>query len=160
MTPLDSGSPFPKIELRDERGGRAPLPTNESLFAFFKTNCPTCEMAWPFLERIRHIGEAGKLQLVAVSQDEPPETREFNRRLGVRVYTLYDPSPWRASETLGLSYVPTFLLIGSDGVIRDSAIGFQKQKMEAFAGRAAALAGRTRQPLFRPGENVPGIKPG
>lgn len=117
-------------------------------------------MAWPFLERIRQIGEAGKLQVVAVSQDDPRETREFNKHLGVGVATLYDPPPWKASEALGLSAVPTFLLVGSDGVIRDSAVGFQKQKMEAFAGRAAELAGRPKQPLFRPGENVPGIKPG
>lgn len=128
--------------------------------AFFKTTCPTCEMAWPFLERIRQIGEAGKLQVVAVSQDDPRETREFNRRLGIGIATLYDPSPWKASETLGLSTVPTFLLVGSDGLLRDSAIGFQKQKMEGFAGRAAELAGRPKQSLFRPGENVPGIKPG
>jgi hypothetical protein len=117
-------------------------------------------MAWPFLERIRHIGEAGRLQVVAVSQDEPRETREFNRRFGVGVATLYDPPPWEASETLGLSTVPMFLLVGADSVVQEAVAGFQKQKMEAFAARAAVLAGRPKQRLFASGENVPGIKPG
>jgi peroxiredoxin len=160
VTQLEPGNPFPKIELRDEGGGRALLPAKETLLAFFKTTCPTSEMAWPFLERIRQIAETGRLQLLAVSQDDPAETREFNRRLGVGVATLYDPPPWRASEALGLSYVPTFVLVGSEGVIRDTAVGFQKPKMEAFADRAAELAGRPKQPLFGPGENLPGIKPG
>jgi len=160
VTPLEPGNPIPKIELQDERGHSTLLPGKESLLAFFKTTCPTCEMAWPFLERIRQIGQAGKLRLVAVSQDGVRETQEFNRRLGIGVSTLYDPPPWKASETLGLSTVPTFLLVSPDGMIRDWAIGFQKEKMEAFAARAAELAQRPVWPLFRPGENVPEMKPG
>ncbi len=160
VTPPDPGNPFPEIELRDERGDRALLPAKETLYAFFKTTCPTCEMAWPFLERIRTIAEGTHFAVLAVSQDEPETTALFNERLGVRALTLYDPPPWRASEALGLDAVPTFFLVGADGRLRDLAVGFQKQKMEEFAERAAGLARRPAEKLFQPGENVPAIKPG
>jgi len=38
--------------------------------------------------------------------------------------------------------------------------GLQREKLEAFAERSAALAGRPSRPLFRPDESVPAIRPG
>ncbi len=157
---LNPGSALPTIALRDGRGNAVALPAGETLYGFFKTTCPTSELAWPYLERIRVISEGGKLSVLAVSQDDAETTERFNERLGVRVRTLYDPSPWRASEALGLESVPTLFLIGAAGTIRESIVGFQRQRMEELASIAAALAGRPSPGLFRPGENVPSIKPG
>jgi thiol-disulfide isomerase/thioredoxin len=151
---------LPELFLTDGRGGAAPPPAGEALYGFFKTACPTCELAWPFFERIGRLARGGRLAVVAVSQDEPRETTAFNERLGVRLPTLFDSEPWRASEALGLENVPTFLRVGADGKLRDALVGFQKQKMQDFAAEAASLAGRPATQLFRPGENVPAIKPG
>jgi peroxiredoxin len=133
---------------------------SDALYAFFKTTCPTCELAWPYLDRIRKIGESGRFSVVAVSQDDPETTAAFYRDLDIDVPTLYDPEPWEASEAAGLTNVPAFFLVGRDGLIRDSAVGFEKHKMEEFAARAADLAGRPATALFSPGENVPAMKPG
>lgn len=160
MASLDPGTPLPSIALRDEKGLAAPRPAGETLYAFFKTTCPTCELAWPYLDRIRGLARGGALSVLAVSQDDPETTGRFYQTLGVSVPTLYDPEPWRASESLGLTNVPTFLLVGKDGVIRDAAVGFQRHKMEEFAGLAARLAGRPAPSLFDPSEEVPAIKPG
>lgn len=160
MAALDTGVTFPTMTLRDAAGNPATPGAGETLYAFFKTTCPTTEMAWPFLERIRRVAEGSALRVVAVSQDEPAETQEFNRRLAVAVETLYDPPPWSASDKLALTNVPAFFLVDREGMLRQSATGFQKDKMEAFAARAAQLAGRPYGGLFRPGENVPAIKPG
>ncbi len=160
MTALDPGLPFPEIKLQDASGNPAAPASGETLYAFFKTTCPTTEMSWPYLERIRRMAEGGALRVVAVSQDSAPETAEFNRRFDVKVETLYDPPPWSASETLGLTNVPAFFMVDGEGTILDNAAGFQKEKMELFAARAAKLAGLPYAGLFRPGENVPPIKPG
>ncbi len=159
MPPLGPGNHLPAITLRDEKGKPAALPQGETLYGFFKTTCPTSELAWPYLDRVRRIGEGG-LSVVAVSQDDPVETAGFSSRLDLAIPTLYDAEPWPASEALGLTVVPTFLLVGGDHVILDSAEGFARSKMEEFAARAAGLAGRTGVSLFEPGENVPAIKPG
>jgi peroxiredoxin len=157
---LEPGSPFPAIELRDAKGRPASLPSVETLYGFFKTTCPTSALAWPYLDQIRKLGEGGDLRVLAVSQDDAETTARFYREHGVAIPTLYDAEPWRASETLGLTSVPTFLLVDASGVLRDSAVGFQKHKMETFAGWAARLAGRPVAALFSPDEGVPAIKPG
>lgn len=157
---LEPGVRFPDITLEDEEGRPTRLPEGELLVAFFHTECATSEMAWPYLGRIRRIAGTGPLGVLAVSQDGPGETREFARRSPERIPILYDPPPWKASEALGLQSVPQFVLIGENGRIREAATGFDRAKMEAYAGRAARLSGREIEPLFLPGETVASIRPG
>jgi thiol-disulfide isomerase/thioredoxin len=157
---LPPGNALPALSLTDGRGGAAAPPPGEILLGFFKTTCPTCELAWPFLDRIGRMGAGGALAVVAVSQDGPEETARFNESLGVTLPTLFDPDPWNASRVLGLSIVPTLLRISAGAMLRETVVGFQKQKMQEFGEEAAQLAGRTFEELFRPGESVPSIKPG
>jgi hypothetical protein len=159
LAALERGEVFPQIELETESGGRFVSPGTEALYGFFKTTCPTSELAWPHFDRIRRIGEGG-LRTFAVSQDERAETHAFNARLGVGLETLYDPEPWKASTTLGLTNVPTFFLVGGNGRIRETAVGFQRPKLEGFARRARRLAGRPPVRLFPIGEHIPLIVPG
>lgn len=160
MAAFSPGNALPAVSLADGRGGSAALPAGETLYGFFKTTCPTCELSWPFFERIARLAEGGTLAVVAVSQDDPAATARFNDRLGVTLPTLFDPEPWRASEALGLESVPTFLRVTADGKLRDAVVGFQKQKMQDFGTEAARLAGRPTAAIFQLGEAVPAIQPG
>ena len=159
MAALEPGAVFPQVELETESGARFVPPRAETLYGFFKTTCPTSELAWPYFDRIRRIG-ARSLAVFAVSQDDRPETARFNERLGVDVETLYDPSPWKASAALGLTNVPTFFLVGPGGRIRETVVGFQRPKLETLAARAAKLAGRHSARLFPIGQKMPLIVPG
>jgi len=154
------GNRFPHITLRDEEGREAAAPANPALYGFFKTTCPTCEFAWPFLDRIRRRAQGGPLSVVAVSQDSPDDAARFAEELNVAITTLYDPEPWSASETLGLDSVPTFFLVDADGRVREAVVGFQRDKMEELAGVASETGGRPASALFAPGEKIPAIKPG
>jgi peroxiredoxin len=159
LAALEPGAVFPRIELETESGARFVPPRAETLYGFFKTTCPTCELTWPYIERLRLVG-GNALPVFTVSQDGRAETAAFNERLGVRVETLYDPEPWSASAALGLTNVPTLFLVGPGGRIRETVVGFQRPKLEALANRAAKLAGRRSARLFRIGESVPLIVPG
>jgi hypothetical protein len=159
LAALEPGTAFPTIELETESGARFIPPDGEALYGFFKTTCPTSELAWPYFDRIRRAASRA-LSVFAVSQDDRRETAAFNERLGVRLETLYDAPPWKASAALGLTNVPTFFLVGSTGRIRETAVGFQRPKLEALANRAAKLAGRRTSRIFRIGEHVPLIVPG
>jgi len=154
------GTPLPSIALRDEKGQAVSPLRGDMLYAFFKTTCPTCALAWPYLDRIRRFGEEGGLSVIGVSQDDPQTTRRFSDSLGVSIPTLYDPEPWSASERLGLTIVPTFLLVGADGIVRDTATGFQRHKMEEFAKAASARTGQPTPALFTPADDAPALKPG
>jgi peroxiredoxin len=154
---LEPGARLPRLSLTDEKGAPFPLPSGETLYAVFKSTCPTCALTWPYLERLR---AGGGLPIVAVSQDDPKATQAFAERLATRLDTVYDPEPWAASRALGLESVPTLFRVGPDGVIAETVVGFDRARMEGFGRRAAELAGRPSAPLFRAGENVPPVKPG
>lgn len=160
MSALEPGAQFPKVALRDERGAPFPLPAGETLYVVFKTTCPTCELAWPYLDRIRRAAEGGGLRVVAISQDDPKPTRAFGERLGTSLETVYDPEPWPASDALGLTNVPTLLRVAPRGEIAETVVGFDRARMEGLARRAAELAGRAPAPLFEPHERVAAFKPG
>lgn len=160
MPVLEPGARFPDLALTDEGGAPFPRPRGEAIYAVFKTTCPTCEFTWPFLDRIRKSAEGGELAIVAVSQDDPATTREFEQRLGTDLPTAYDPRPWPASDTLGVENVPTLFHVRTDGTVAETVVGFDRARLERLADRAAQLAGRDPAPLFRPDERVPPIKPG
>lgn len=160
MAPPGPGAPFPRLTLREANGDAAPTPPRETLYAVFKTTCPTCEFTWPFLERLRRASEGG-FEVVAISQDDPGRTAAFNARLGARIRTLYDPEPWPASDRLGVTSVPTLLLVGEDGRVRDTIVGFEREKMRALATRGSGLAGRPAADIFEDsGREVPALKAG
>ena len=160
MPVLEPGARFPDLALTDEGGAPFPRPGGEAIYAVFKTTCPTCELTWPFLDRIRESSAGGELSIVAVSQDDPSATRDFGRRLGTDVPTAYDRSPWPASDTLGVDTVPTLFHVRADGRVAETVVGFDRARLERLADRAARLAGREPEPLFRPDERVPALKPG
>lgn len=160
MPALEPGARIPPLAFTDEHGSPFPTPPGETLYAVFKTTCPTCALTWPFLERIRAAAEGGGLSVLAVSQDDPAEAREFADRLGTRIPTAFDLEPWPGSEALGVETVPTFFRVGPDGTIVETAVGFDRARMEGFAREAAELAGRAPSTLWRPGESVPAVKPG
>ncbi len=146
--------------MHGERGERLDPAAAETLYAIFKTTCPTCEFTWPFLERIRHAIPEGGLRILAVSQDDPGKTAAFNTRLGVNLTTAFDLDPWTASDELGLTTVPTLFRVGPTGVIEETIVGFDRAAMEGLSRRSAAIAGKPATPLFRADEHVPAIKPG
>lgn len=148
------------MPLLDEKGAASAVPEGETLYAVFKTTCPVCELTWPYLERIRQLADGGKMRVVAVSQDDASKTRAFNKRLGSRVPTLYDPEPWKASDALGMDTVPTLFRVAPDGTIAETVVGFDREALKGLARRAASLSGKPSAELFRAGENVPAFKPG
>ena len=160
MAALSPGSPFPDVALRDRSGQPAPTSDGEALYVVFKTTCPTCELTWPYLERLRQAAGPDGLKVIAISQDDHQKTSAFNRRLGSRVETLYDPPPYEASDRLGVTVVPTFFRVGPDGRVAETSVGFARDRLEGYARRASALAGRPYQDFFRPEDSAPAVRPG
>jgi peroxiredoxin len=157
---LEPGAPFPPIALRDDSGARLPPSDGETLYVVFKTTCPTCELTWPFLDRVRQAADGGTMRVLAVSQDDPGKTKAFGERLGTRIETAYDPEPWKASDALGVTNVPTLIRVGPTGAIEETVVGFDRASMEGLGRRAAALAHKVPTSIYRAGERVPALKPG
>jgi len=155
-----TGAQAPDFDLPSLAGERRKLSellaSGPVLLAFFKVTCPTCQLTFPYLERL-HQG-APQLQVVGVSQDGPDATREFNRRNGVTFTTLLDPFAdvevrYPAPNRYRITNVPTAFLVEPDGTVSKVIEGFHKAELEQVAARfqAAIFPAGDRAPVFRPG---------
>src|ERR1700692_3302268 len=88
------------------------------LAAFFKVSCPTCQYAFPYLERIHQAHGGKKINVVGISQNDQRDTAAFLKEYGVTFPTLLDdPNGYAVSNAYGLTNVPSLFLIGQEGQI-------------------------------------------
>ena len=123
------------------------------VLAFFKVSCPTCQMTFPFLQRLSDSTHAGA-QLIAISQDDAGDTREFQQRFGVSMRTLVDARPgYVASNAFRIGSVPSLFIIEPDGTIAGAAEGFHRAAIEDI-GRIFRVI------PFKETDHVPAMRPG
>jgi peroxiredoxin len=152
---LKAGSHAPAFTLEDMSGAKKSLSDvlarGPALLALYKISCPVCQLTLPFLERI----SKGKLQVVAISQDDERGTAKFQSTYGVSMPTLFDRERdgYPASNAFGISHVPSLFLVEPDGMISLASEGFIKRDIEAIGGRAGV------EP-FRPEDKIPEWKAG
>jgi peroxiredoxin len=156
------GSKAPEFDLPSLAGGRKTLQellaSGPVLLAFYKGTCPTCQLTFPFLERLYRGRSADAPQLIAISQDDDRAAEQFNRNYGITFPTLLDPREegdlrYPASNAYGITNVPTLFLVEQDGRISQAVVGFDKAVMEALGERfgVAIFTAGERIPVFRPG---------
>jgi peroxiredoxin len=128
--------------------------------AFFKVSCPVCQFTFPYLERLyRRYGGDG-VTFLGISQDDARATKEFAREYGLTFPMVIDESGYPASNAYGLTMVPTIFLIGTDGKVQVSSMGFDRKDLESIAGSLAERKKMAGVPLFRPEEKIPDSRPG
>jgi peroxiredoxin len=158
------GDRAPSFSLADASGGahslEKALATGPVLLAFFKVSCPTCQYAFPFLDRL-HREFAGKGAAVwGVSQDDAQASRNFAADFKLSFPILIDAKPYEVSNQYGVSFTPTIFLVGRDSGVRVAGDGFSKQDLlDAQKTLARELAVKPGD-LFAPGERIPEFKPG
>lgn len=132
-----------------------------TLLAVFKVSCPTCKLAWPYLQKL-HATYGPALRVVGVSQNDAASSAAFYREQGGATFDLvFDPEPaFRASNALDVEAVPHLALVNPDGSIEKTFEGWQKTEMEALARGAAAGAGLPPAPLVAADDPVPAWKAG
>jgi peroxiredoxin len=152
---LSSGSKAPPFTLNDLNAtphsladilARGPV-----LLALYKISCPVCQLTLPFLDRIA----GGKLQIIAISQDDAAATRRFQAKFGVKLPMLLDRESenYPVSTSFGITHVPSLFLIEPDGTISLTSEGFVKSDLESIGERAGVTP-------FRQDEMVPAWKAG
>jgi peroxiredoxin len=156
---LETGARAPDFQLSDMRGQnhgmRDLIAAGPAVFAFFKTTCPVCQLAFPFLDRI-HRGQAERvLSIYGISQDDVEATSEFHREFGVTFPALLDPADddYPASNAYGISHVPSVFLVEADGTISWTMEGFDKKALEALGAKSGVQT-------FTASDQVPNFKAG
>jgi len=165
MAALTVGMKAPDFELRAMDGRRfvlrEELAHGPLVLAFFKVSCPTCQYAFPFLERLeRAYGHQG-VRLIGVSQDDPRHTADFTKEFGVTFPVLLDDrDTYPVSNAYGLTNVPSVFWIAQDGKIEVSSVGWLKADFTEISCKMAAPGKIPPAVLFKPGEDVRDFRAG
>jgi peroxiredoxin len=164
MTALRPGSQAPEFSLADIDGRRVEFRHRDGLPAlliFFKNSCPTCMLAFPYLQRLFERVETAPLRFLGISQDGVAETRLFGEQYGTTFPLLPDGKDYPVSSAFGLTNVPTLFLVEAGGGISWTSVGFSKADLEGLASelhRRFRIPGVT--PLFVAADDAPEMKPG
>jgi peroxiredoxin len=165
MAALTAGTKAPEFELKAMDGRRfalrEELVRGPVVLAFFKVSCPTCQYAFPFLERLeRAYGHTG-VRIVGVSQNDPKETAVFTKEFGVTFPVLLDDTEsYPASNAYGLTNVPSIFWIAQDGEIEVSSVGWLKADFVEINRKMAEAGKIAPAVLFQPGEDVRDFRAG
>jgi peroxiredoxin len=126
------------------------------LLAFFKTSCPTCRLAWPYLQRLHEAYGGTAVKIVGVSQNGADESARYFEEFGkARFDLVLDPEPaFAASNAFGVEAVPHFVLVSPAGALEEIFAGWSKAKMEALASRLALSRSLAYVPVIPPGDPV------
>jgi peroxiredoxin len=165
MAALNPGTTAPDFTLPTLEGKqfslREALLRGPVLAAFFKISCPTCQYAFPFLQRIYAAHGNKNVAIIGVSQNERKDTAAFTKEYGVTFPVLLDDtSSYPVSNAYGLANVPTLFWIAPDGEIEVSSVGWVRKDMEELNQRAANALAHAAKPLFRGDEQVADFRAG
>jgi peroxiredoxin len=107
------------------------------LLVFFETDCPTCRLAIPYINRLsRAVGD--EADILGISQDPEQPTRELIEEAPIEFAVALD-SDLSVTRLYDPVAVPTLFLIGNDGRIIQTLGGFDKRALNEIA---TAMAGK------------------
>ncbi len=165
MAALTAGTQAPEISLSALDGKkfnlREALQRGPVVAAFFKVSCPVCQYTFPYIERLHKAYGDQKITVVCISQDDRRNTEAFLKEYGVTFPALLDdPNGYTVSNAYGLTNVPTVFLIGQDGEIEVSSVGWFKKEIEEINQKLAESQKTSPRPLFQAGEDVRDFRAG
>jgi peroxiredoxin len=165
MAALEAGAQAPNISLSTVDGQPFSLAdarrNGTVVLAFFKVNCPTCQYAFPFIERLHWVHQAESVSIVGISQNEKRDTVAFIKEHGLTFPVLLDEiKRYPASNAYGLTNVPTIFLISPEGRVEFSSVSWVKDELEELHRRLLKSSGKAEAPLFRMGESIAAFKAG
>jgi peroxiredoxin len=165
MTALVNGAKAPEFELKTLDGKKfslyEELARGPVVLAFFKVSCPTCQYAFPFLQRLYKAYQDKGVRLVGVSQNDATEAAAFAKEFGVKFpILLEDIRSYPVSNAYGLSNVPSIFWIAQDGEIEVSSVGWVKADFEQINRKMAEMGKTAPAAMFQPGEEVRDFRAG
>lgn len=161
---LGAGDRAPDFELPDVSQQRYRLSDalgqGPVLVVFWKTSCKTCDVAFPYLQRLAEAYEGGSWQLLGISQEGMAESAAFAERYGVTFPVLIDREGWPVSKEYDPEATPTMFLIDSDGIVEAASVGFSKADLNDMSARVAKHLGRAAEVVAKDDDGGPPFMPG
>ena len=129
-----------------------------ALLLFVSEECPTSALAVRNLGPLCRAWESAGLSATAVFEDPLDVALRVARTLGWTGRVVSQDPPYQTSREYGLLAVPTAFLVGGDGIIAASVVGWNQPALADLVAKGAALVGSG--PLPAPPATEPLLKPG
>ena len=160
---LQTGAQAPFFSLRALDGAAIQYPSDSTerpaLLLFFETDCPTCRLTFPYVQRLAEVCGADALNVIGISQDDEAATRAFVAELGVAFPVALDQG-LRVTREYDPQAVPTLFLLDRAGQIVQTQTAFDKAELNALAAKLLALLEREPLVLAEAYDGAPQRKPG
>jgi peroxiredoxin len=144
-------------------GGERSLPGDAGglpvLLAFFRVSCDTCDVAFPYINRLREAYPDG-WHLWAVSQDTSERSAAYRDRFAITGPVLVDDPDLAVSRAYDPPSTPALFLIGPEGGIEYVSEGFAKDDLNEISARLAARLGVAAAEIAPADDGNPAMKPG
>jgi peroxiredoxin len=126
------------------------------LLAFFKVGCPTCRLAWPYVQKLHALYGGTAVRVAGVCQDTAAEGAAFYREHGKATFDLLvDPEPrFAASNAFDVESVPHIVLLSPGAAVKKTVTGWSKREMEALGRELAEAKGLAKRPVVEPADPV------
>ena len=163
---LPTGMKAPEFALTTTSGKPAILSAlikrGPVVLAFFKVGCPTCQYAFPYLDRLFQVHTPEPVSFLGISQDNAADTQAFVKRYGVTFpVALDDAQRYIVSNDYKLTNVPTVYLVDRDGEIQVSSVGWARRDIDELNLKLSMMdPAQQRHPIFKPGEEIAEYKAG
>jgi peroxiredoxin len=140
----------------DEIASDTGLPT---LLIFFETDCPTCHLTLPYLDRLYEMLGEGTVGILGISQDDEARTRQLIRQLPIKFPVVLDKE-LQVTRVYDPMAVPTLFLINGDGEILYTQIAFDKNDLNNITAKLCQACNREPFLLAEQFDGNPETKPG
>ncbi len=154
---LRPGERAPSFSLPGIDGTEHELSNQPTLLVFFETDCPTCLLTFPYLNKL--AARLGDGVILGVSQDDEAATKEFVNHLQIRFPVLLDRD-WKVSTQYDPVAVPTLFLLDQAGQILHTQIAFDKAELNTITAALCEMTGQESFVLAAPFDGNPATKPG
>lgn len=130
------------------------------ILAFFKADCATCQIAFPYLESLSQAYRGERWHIWGICQHPPRAADWFAKTNGITFPLLIDEQGFPVSQLYDPPATPTIVLIDRHGVIRDSFYGFTKDSLNLLARQLADMLGHEAVIIAPPDDGRPAFRPG
>jgi thiol-disulfide isomerase/thioredoxin len=151
-----SGEPFHDFDLGDfslRRAREAPL----TFLIVWRTECPTCRLTMPFVQRLHE--RYPQVPIVGIAQNQKYEVEQYAGANRLTFTNLPDDT-LSFSRRTGIDLVPVYWLLDSQGKVLIDGASWDAAKLESINVEMASRTGSLHQPLITDADGVPAFKPG
>lgn len=160
---LETGALAPHFTLLGTDGKEYRLPNSvggqPSLLVFFKTTCATCDLAFPYINRLRDAYPQD-WHLWAIAQDPPAVAAEYATKHGISYPVLIDAPDYDVSRLYDPAATPTLFLNDARGRTVYVTYGFAKDDLNELSRLLAELLNKEPVTIAQADDGKPAFKPG